>query len=85
MLEKIIDSCRDLSIDWLITGSGDMLRGVTVEQNGKELPPGECVKCKEKEETIAELKEQLISTQSEYIELLKEQSPQNSGQKRKAS
>jgi len=56
---------------------------IVTEQNSSESPPNnECKMCKAKDETIAALKAQ-IATQAEYIECLKEQSPQIDGQKRK--
>lgn len=90
LLNKVIDYCHLLSPEWLLTGKGEMLREEKLEcdqeEKVREGPvPGGCLQCREKDKTIAELKEQLIATQGAYIELLKEQSPRNSGQKRKAS
>jgi hypothetical protein len=84
IIEKISCMYTDLSIEWLITGNEPMLRSdkeATTEAIAK--PPG-CELCAAKDAVIAAQQAQ-IDTQGDYIELLKEVSPQSSGQKRKAS
>ncbi len=81
---KILNRYKVISADWLLTGTGAMLKGG--EESGS--PPGDvqppgCELCKEKDKVIAAQQAQ-IATQSEYIEVLKAQSPCESGQKRKA-
>lgn len=92
-IAKILLSCSELSADWLITGRGDMLRKDrpyqeasppldVVTEAGKKSTQQLCLLCQEKDKVIAAQQSQ-IDTQAEYIALLKEQSPQINGQKRK--
>lgn len=64
VLLKIIDNSLDLSLSWLLTGEGPMLKGSSTEDKGviKESPPGECSYCREKEK--------LISAQHRTIDIL---------------
>lgn len=101
ILEKIIYNCRDLNIDWLITGNGNMIIAYdqtlplihTIEEPnpGSIGSPG-CERCKMKDKLIVvkdELIESLrqqIETQSKLIGHLEEvKSSLEYGQKRKAA
>lgn len=88
ILVAITNKFVEVNIDWLITGNGTMLRQSNsdavlpvIEQSNSDPPT--CLLCEAKDGIIAAQKAQ-IETQAEYIECLKEISPQNSGQKRKA-
>src|ERR1035437_3964531 len=71
ILEKIVDNCRDLSIDWLITGKGNMLiagdqvsslvRTAEKPNQGRIGSPG-CERCKIKDELIESLRQTIEST-----------------------
>jgi len=78
---EIISSCySDLSMEWLITGNGSMLKDepiLTVKEPFQvyEVRPGkdeECPRCIEKKLRITELKE-MISVQKDLINELKKQ------------
>lgn len=74
--DLIFTKCVDVDLNLLI-------RGASTVPVSNEPPPGSCKLCEEKDKVIAAQQAQ-IDTQSDYIELLKAQSPCESGQKRKA-
>lgn len=93
ILNIVIDNCPLMSVEWLLNGKGDMLRKDkpyqevsppldVVTEAGKKSTQQLCLLCQEKDKVIAAQQSQ-IDTQAEYIALLKEQSPQINGQKRK--
>jgi len=86
---KFIVFCPEISPDWLLTGQGSMLRTGVPAGPVEGCLPGEagvsppvCERCRDKDAVIAAQKAQ-IDVQIDYIELLKEQCPPGSGQKRK--
>ncbi len=87
-LSLIIETFPKYNSLWLLTGNGSMLIGANsssppeIKEDIENVPPGDCEKCKLKDTIIAN-QEREIATQREFIELLKEASPQSSGQKRK--
>ncbi len=87
LMNKVVDYCHLLSAEWLLTGRGDMLKDPVAAglgiQPGVGPPPGDCLLCREKDKVIA-VQQAQINTLGDCIELLKEQSPCESGQKRKA-
>lgn len=78
VIEKIAYIYTDLSLEWLITGKGAMLKknGYAVPVEKLEAVNDEpqqykcCQLCKEKDKVII-AQEAQIATQAEYIELLK--------------
>lgn len=91
ILEIIINNCRDLNIEWLISGKGQMIK--EIEINRVEEPFGEynksplpCEQCKIKDELINSLKRE-VDTQGQFIKHLVKSdiSPIEDGQKRKGS
>jgi hypothetical protein len=67
VVEKIVQSYRDINPEWLLTGDGEMLRGHVASNNTKnvkELPSGPCKQC--------ELRDMIIAKQEDSIELLKD-------------
>lgn len=93
ILNKILDVYANVNAEWLLTGNDPMLRKDkpyqevsppldVVTEAGKKSTQQLCLLCQEKDKVIAAQQSQ-IDTQAEYIALLKEQSPQINGQKRK--
>ena len=88
-IAKLLRTFIDLNVEWLLTGQGSMLRtglpGGPVEgclPGEAGVSPPVCERCRDKDAVIAAQKAQ-IDVQIDYIELLKEQCPPGSGQKRK--
>ena len=84
VLEIVADNCRDLNIDWLITGRGNMLNLDQEDISPGLSPPYNCEWCKMKDELIGSLRQQ-IDTQSKLIDHLEEKKCPDEGQKRKAA
>lgn len=93
MIERIVSIYRDLSVEWLITGMGNMIKGDNGYPNPDEKdPPGNLVA--EKERTILSQKETietqkylntLLREENEYLKRrIEENRTADSGQKRKA-
>jgi len=75
VLNKVIDNCHLLSVEWLLAGKGGMLKDVELLKDNTiaEDPLSTYIKCElctEKDKVIAAQQSQ-IETQAEYIELLK--------------
>lgn len=89
VIEKIACIYTDISLDWLITGKGEMIRNKSNYNTSHNIAsePGqdyECQLCEEKEKRIDAL-ERIIRTQGSLIDTLQEKSGSSkSGQKRKA-
>lgn len=75
ILEKIFDNCRDLDLDWLIAGRGNMIRANIIEaptiMRKENLQTYDaaiivCEKCLIKDELIVSLRQQ-IELQSKLI------------------
>lgn len=79
ILEKITENCRDLNLYWLISGKGNMIKDADPDSPGETIfsaplindigPPG-CDSCKNKDEIIAVLRQQ-VELQAEFISHLK--------------
>lgn len=79
IVEKVADYARDLNIDWLMTGRGSMIKDADQDSPGEATidrvrikdagPPG-CDSCKNKEEIIVILRQQ-VELQAEFITHLK--------------
>lgn len=79
ILEIIINNCRDLNIEWLISGNGSMLNPLVSDlscqniveesKSGYNTPP--CEKCKMKDILIESLQRE-IDTQNRFIKHLEE-------------
>lgn len=89
VIEKIAYKYTDLSLDWLITGKGEMIRGKSNYNSDFNIASEptqdyKCKLCEEKEKRIDAL-ERIIRTQGTLIDTLQEKSgSSNGGQKRKA-
>ena len=68
ILEKIFDNCRDLDPDWLIAGSGIMIRGNDQAKAGEKIKENwqtkgvglpDCKMCLSKDDLIISLRQQL--------------------------
>jgi len=95
ILEIIINNCRDLNIEWLISGKGEMIKEVEINRAEeppevyKKTPPT-CEQCKIKDDLILSLKREIKILEhfnSHLIEASKPEknSPVEDGQKRKGS
>jgi hypothetical protein len=78
----------EVSIEWLITGNGNMLKDniSSLSKEEEKPPPGQityCQRCVDKDEVIKAM-QKTIETQQHLINCLEATSPQQSGQKRKA-
>lgn len=89
ILEIIINNCRDLNIEWLISGKGQMIKEIEinkVEESAEEYKtnPPPCEQCKIKDELINSLKRE-VDTQGQFIKHLvkSDLNPVEDGQKRK--
>ncbi|HEY3389237.1 MAG TPA: hypothetical protein VGK38_06665 [Prolixibacteraceae bacterium] len=79
IVEKIAEYARDLNIEWLMIGLGSMTKVIDQDSTGESTidrpqtndigPPG-CESCKNKDEIIAVLRQQ-VDLQSEFIIHLK--------------
>jgi hypothetical protein len=90
IIEKIADNCRDLNIEWLITGKGKMLRDFNdppelASTQEKPTKYGGCDKCKMKDEIIGSLKSQVKTLERFISHIEKEKSSNEVEQKRKAA
>jgi len=83
ILEIVAENCQDLSLDWLITGKGNMIISENAVLPGQNAPPF-CERCKMKDELIESLRQQ-IDTQSKLIHHLEDKECPEEGQKRKAA
>lgn len=75
IIETIINNCRDLNLDWLVTGKGSMLNDgepiiVAEEPNHDYKNKSSCAICEEKEKVIANQAER-IQELKETISILK--------------
>lgn len=87
IIEKLINNCLDLNINWLITGHGNMLvDNYTDRVLSDSKPPGYvCQDCKNKDELIAVLKDQVNTFKKLVKNLESEKSSHDDEQKRKAA
>lgn len=90
VLEKISCTYIDLSIEWLITGKGKMLRSFysppeIIVNEEKPAGYGGCEKCKMKDEIIASLKRQVKTLDKLMRHMETEKSSNEDEQKRKAA
>lgn len=91
-ISKLLTVYPEVNGDYILTGRGDFFKQSNLDSEILvEAPPGKCPLCEEKEKRISilekhiETQAQFISIQNEYINTLKEASPEaDSGQKRKA-
>ena len=91
ILEKIIEVCRDLDVEWLISGRGTMIKtsidlvpevkAVTKEVVKESVALIDCEKCKMKDELIT-MKDEVIKTllkqtdtQAKLIDYLEQKHP----------
>lgn len=70
IIEKIVLRYQDINPEWLITGSGQMLRGSITPKDESNLPSGPCKQC--------ELRDKIISQQAKTIALLEDKINGNS-------
>lgn len=82
---KLLNSeySETISVEWLISGRGQMLKNKTLLDNPDDILVS-CEKCKLKDHLINSLRDQ-ISVQQKLIDYLEEHSLDKGGQKRKAS
>lgn len=79
ILEIIINNCRDLNIEWLISGNGSMLNPLVsdlscqniVDESKSNYSAPPCEKCKMKDILIESLQRE-IDTQNRFIKHLEE-------------
>jgi len=82
IIEKIVSKYTDLSIEWLITGKGEMINSKSTPDKD---PPGNY-----NSQALITTLQELVETQKRYIERLEndlnetENEPASNGQKRKA-
>lgn len=89
IIEKIVSVYTDLSIEWLISGKGEMLKAYSNQEAisfVNEEKPINCKFCREKDKVI-EAQGKTITTQQKYIlcleNELEQKKPGETGQKRK--
>lgn len=72
ILIKITDYCRDISIDWLLTGRGEMLRGADGEPSTAKTEPTIIYKSDPLKDEIIELLRKQVATSDKQIAMLEE-------------
>jgi hypothetical protein len=78
LLKAIIETHTNLNPEWLLEGKGEMYLHKNQNNNTSELNETKvnygcsCPECKEKDEEILRLKNEVIEAQKQYIECLKE-------------
>lgn len=87
IIEKIACIHTELSIAWLITGKGSMIKEIEIHkvEEPKEYNPGPCEKCKIKDELIESLKREVVTLTHFNKHLVEADSPVTEVPKRKES
>jgi hypothetical protein len=81
IIENVINNCRDINIEWLLTGNGPMLSEKVVKtetlMKGDILPQNQmCDNCKTKDELIDSLKDQVQTLKKLVRNLEKDKKPE---------
>lgn len=83
ILEKITENCRDLNLDWLISGKGNMIKEILQDIPGESIKskpisldadPDVCEKCIIKDKLIDSLESQ-VEMQAKFIRHLEGNKP----------